>query len=81
MVYEYVAVDKVIYENETIHPEKGQSVEVKETDIVIADEKNHFEVDRHETDTIVNKKEASCTEKGYTGDKVRSKCGKELEKG
>ncbi|MGN1344157.1 MAG: family 20 glycosylhydrolase [Traorella sp.] len=34
----------------------------------------------HEVE-IVNKKEATCTEEGYTGDKVCSKCGEVLEKG
>ena len=30
---------------------------------------------------IVNKKDATCTEDGYTGDKVCKRCNKELEKG
>ena len=36
---------------------------------------------KHENTSIVNAKDASCTEIGYTGDKVCDKCGAVLEKG
>lgn len=36
---------------------------------------------KHENASIVNAKDASCTESGYTGDKVCDKCGVILEKG
>lgn len=36
---------------------------------------------KHENTSIINAKDASCTESGYTGDKVCDKCGAVLEKG
>lgn len=36
---------------------------------------------KHENTSIVYAKDASCTESGYTGDKVCNKCGAVLEKG
>lgn len=36
---------------------------------------------KHEEHTIVNKKDATCTAEGYTGDKKCNKCGEIFEKG
>lgn len=35
----------------------------------------------HGSSSVVNKKDPTCTEDGYTGDKVCDDCGKVLEKG
>ena len=36
---------------------------------------------QHGSSSVVNKKDPTCTENGYTGDKVCDNCGKVLEKG
>lgn len=36
---------------------------------------------KHEQFTVVNKKDATCTSEGYTGDKKCNKCGEIIEKG
>ena len=37
--------------------------------------------DNHSLTTVINKKDATCTEDGYTGDTVCAICGKEITKG
>lgn len=37
--------------------------------------------DNHSLTKVINKKDATCTENGYTGDKVCAICGKEITKG
>ena len=37
--------------------------------------------DNHSLTTVINKKDATCTENGYTGDTVCAICGKEITKG
>ena len=37
--------------------------------------------DNHSLTTVINKKDATCTENGYTGDTVCTICGKEITKG
>lgn len=62
-------------------PENGVVTEVKAEDKVIPNNEDHFTVDKHDDVKIINKKDATCTEDGYTGDKVCANCGMELEKG
>ena len=77
-----VMVQKAGYHsNGTTNPDKATTTEVEVSDVVFTDDKNHFDVDKHDEFTVVNQKDSSCSEEGYTGDKVCTKCGKELEKG
>ena len=63
------------------NPGKEKTTEVNESDVVYADTKNHFIVDKHDTFEIVGAKDATCTSEGYTGDKVCRICGKLIEEG
>lgn len=77
-----VMVQKAGYHsNGTTNPDKAVITEVEASDVVLPSDDNHFEVDNHESVKVVDKKEATCTEEGYTGDKVCEKCGMVLEKG
>lgn len=60
---------------------KAETTSVEEFDIVEPNEDNHFEIDKHDSFDVVDAKDATCTEEGYTGDKVCTKCGKVVEKG
>lgn len=60
---------------------KAATTSVEETDIVEPNENNHFEIDKHDSVEIVDAKDATCTEEGYTGDEVCTKCGKLVKKG
>lgn len=60
---------------------KAETTSVEESDIVEPNEDNHFEIDKHDSVEIVDAKDATCTEEGYTGDEVCTKCGKVVKKG
>lgn len=61
---------------------KGQSTDVKETDVANANTYEHFTIEcGHGEFTVVNQKDATCTEEGYTGDKKCNICGEIIEKG
>lgn len=60
---------------------KAATTSVEESDIVEPNEGNHFEIDKHDSVEIVDAKDATCTEEGYTGDEVCTKCGKLVKKG
>ena len=60
---------------------KAETTSVEEFDIVEPNEDNHFEIDKHDSVEVVDAKDATCTEEGYTGDEVCTKCGKVVKKG
>ena len=60
---------------------KGAATSIDESEAVIPNDGSHFEVDKHDSFEIVGAKDATCTDEGYTGDKVCAKCGKLLESG
>ena len=60
---------------------KAQTNDVAETDTVTTGKDGELIVDDHSETRIVNQKDATCTEEGYTGDKVCTVCGKVVEQG
>ena len=60
---------------------KTQTTQVAATDVVFADENNHFTVDQHTSTKLVGAKDATCTEEGYTGDLVCTQCGMVIQSG
>lgn len=60
---------------------KAEATIVTESDVVVPNDANHFEVDKHDSIEVIGTKEATCTDEGYTGDKVCKVCGKVVEKG
>ena len=60
---------------------KSQTYDVAETDTVTTGESGEIIVDDHSTTKLVGQKDATCTEEGYTGDKVCAVCGKVVEQG
>ena len=60
---------------------QGSKTEISKGDLVKPNVDDNFVVDDHSKTKIVGAKEATCTSKGYTGDKVCSVCGKVLEYG
>lgn len=60
---------------------QGSKTEISKDDLVKPNVDDNFVVDDHSKTKIVGAKEATCTSRGYTGDKVCSVCGKVLEYG
>ena len=60
---------------------QGSMTGVAESDVVKPSEDDHFVVDTHDSVELVGAKDATCTEEGYTGDKVCTVCGKIVEQG
>lgn len=60
---------------------QGSMTGVAESDVVKPSEDDHFVVDTHDSVELVGAKDATCTEEGYTGDKVCTVCGKVVEQG
>ena len=60
---------------------KSQTNDVAETDTVTTGEDGELIVDDHSTTKLVGQKGATCTEEGYTGDKVCTVCDKVVEQG
>ena len=54
---------------------------VTQDDKVLPDEGTHFVIDKHDQVEVINAKEATCTEDGYTGDTVCKVCGQLVQQG